>query len=476
MFLALLFALAISVWLVPLIERARLPLLGMMVLIIGTVFGPAFFAVDGPLLMSLDRVLFAVLCIIAFFSLPGETATIPRWNSTDWIVVAYVVWVLISTQHGEAPSDSSPVGTWIFYVLLPAAMYLIVRVARIRDVDLRRVETAMIWLGCYLSFTAICEWRGWYSLVFPKYIADPATWEFFGRGRGPLLNPSGNGIVLTSTLAVAAVRFLRGDRRQRLIYSVICVLMLAGLYATLTRSVWIGAALALVIVFWQVMPRWSKVLGFFACGLLVVLIVAGLKEQLLRMKRDKALSAQEAEKSVQLRPLLAIIAYEMVKDSPVIGHGFGHYFQASPPYFSDRRYAMPLEVARGYHQHNVLLSIAVNTGLIGCVMFVWLLYRWTTAGWYLSQNSKFAAERSQAGLIVVASIAGYLVGGMFQDVTIIPMINLYLFYWAGTIENLWQAAAEPSEQPTRSHADHRSETIGEFGPAQAVPPIACPGN
>ncbi len=466
MFLALLFALAISVWLIPLFERARLPLLAAMVLVVGTIFGPAFFAVDGPLLLSIDRVLFAALCLVAFFSLRGETARIPSWNSTDCVVVAYVAWVFISTQYDEAPHNSSPVGTWIFYVLLPAMMYFVVRVARIRDLDLRRVETVMVVLGCYLSITAICEWRGWYALVFPKYIADPKLWEFFGRGRGPLLNPSGNGIVMTSTLAVAAVRFLRGDRHQRMIYGLACLVMLAGLYATLTRSVWIGAALALVIVFWQVTPRWTKVLGFFACGLLVVFIVAGLKEQLLRMKRDKALSAQEAEKSIQLRPLLAIIAYEMVKDSPVIGHGFGHYFQASPAYFSDRSYGMPLETARGYYQHNVLLSIAVSTGLVGSAMFMWLLYRWIIAGWYLSQNTKFASERSQAGLIVVASMAGYLVGGMFQDVTIIPMINLYLFYWAGTIENLWQAASEPSPQPRLMRSDERRSPSVEIGPAQ----------
>ncbi len=275
MFLALLFAVALAVWMIPFVERARLPLLAVCVLIIGTVFGPSFFAVEGPLLLSIDRLLFPILCLVAFFSLRGETAAIPRWTRTDIVVVIYAAWVLISTQRGEPPVGTSPLGTWIFYILLPAMMYFVVRVACIQDRDLQRVEVACIALGLYLALTGICEWRGWYALVFPTYIADSTLWEFFGRARGPLLNPSGNGIVMTCSLAVAAVRFLRGDRMQRVAYGLVCLVMLVGLYATLTRSVWIGAAVALAIVFWQVTPRWTKVLGVCATALLAVFLFAG---------------------------------------------------------------------------------------------------------------------------------------------------------------------------------------------------------
>ncbi len=442
-FLAVLFLIAISVWFVPALERARLPLLGAIVLVVGTVFGPAFFAIQGPMQISIDRVLFVILCLVAFFSLRGSTVRIPNLVTADWIVAAYVIWVAVSALRGEPPHGTSPIGTWIFYVLMPAMMYGIVRLAKLRDLDLCRLETAFIGIGIYLSVTAVLESRGFYAFVYPRFIADPTQWEFLGRGRGPLLNPSANGIVLTLALVAAAVRWLRADKRGRLYYALTMLVIVAGVYSTLTRSVWIGAVLALAIVFWNVTPRWMKALSLAGSILLAGLLVSGLKDQLLRMKRDKNLSAAEAEKSVQLRPLLAVVAWEMVKDAPVQGHGFGHYFPSAKPYYSDRSYGLPLEIARGYNQHNVLLSIAVDCGLVGLVMFVALIGHWIQAGWRLSLATTSIPQRHM-GLVVVGAIAGYLVGGMFQDVTIMPMINMYLFFLGGLVTSLHQSIEEPS--------------------------------
>ena len=467
MFLGVLLFIALSVWFLPLVERARLPLLAAIVLTVGTVFGPPFFSIDGPVQISIDRVLFAIICVVAFFSLRGSTASLPKMVASDWIVIAYTFWVLVSAKRGDAPAGQSPLGTWMFYILLPAMMYGVVRVAKLEEIDLKRVETALLGIGLYLAVTAVFESRGWYSLVFPRFIADPKLWEFLGRGRGPLLNPSANGIVLTIGLSVAAVRFLRADRSGRIGYGIAILVVLAGLYSTLTRSVWIGGILALSIVFWRVTPGWAKALSLATAVLLAGFAVAGLKEQLLRMKRDKNLSAADAEKSVQLRPLLGIVAYEMFQDAPVAGHGFGHYHQAAKPYYSIRGYGMPLETSRGYHQHNVLLSIAVDSGLIGLTMFTSLLVIWIRAGWQLSGAPLVSEVRRHMGLIVVASIAGYLVGGMFQDVTIMPMINMYLFFVAGLIVSLRQAPSEEPAAPavapaatvkTRSTSDRETAT------------------
>lgn len=475
MFLGFLFLIGLSVWLVPMVERARLPLLALAVICIGTLFGPAFYSVEGPLLVSIDRVLFAVLCVVAFFSLRGATAGIPRMTKSDWLVGSYVIWVLLSTKFAEPPPNSSPLGTWLFYVLLPALTYAIMRVSKLTELDLRRLEVVLLALGVYLGFTAVLESRGWYALVFPKYIANAEHWEFFGRGRGPLLNPSANGIVMTMSLAVAALRFLRAGRGGKIGYGIAVLLMLAGLYCTLTRSVWIGAGLALAIVYWQVTPRWFKVLAFSAVLLVGGLVAAGFKDQLLRMKRDKNLSAAEAEKSVQLRPLLAIVAYEMFKDAPLAGHGFGHYHTAAKPYYSIRGYGMPLETTRGYFQHNVFLSIAVQNGLVGLLMFMGLLGVWLSAAWRLAKNPNVDVMWRHMGLFVVASIGGYLVGGMFQDVTVMPMINMYLFFVAGLAVTMQQAVSQSAStaqsmprQPStrRSPSDRETSIDGEaFRPA-----------
>ena len=42
--------------------------------------------------------------------------------------------------------------------------------------------------GVYLGFTAVCEIAQLWSLVFPKYIADPKIGLHFGRARGPMVH------------------------------------------------------------------------------------------------------------------------------------------------------------------------------------------------------------------------------------------------------------------------------------------------
>ena len=66
-------------------------------------------------------------------------------------------------------------------------------------------------------------------------------------------------------------------------------------------------------------PRWVRVLGLAATVLLAGAMAMGLKEQLMAFKRDKALSAADAAKSIELRPLLAAVAWEMFKDKPQPG-------------------------------------------------------------------------------------------------------------------------------------------------------------
>ncbi len=442
LYLVVLFSAAAAVWLFPFIGQTRLPWLAAMVLAIGTVFGPPFFAIEGPIQISLERIAFVAVCVVGVVGLHGGSISrLPRLTTSDFLVAGMVVWFLISTVLGGAPAGkTNPMGTWIFYVLMPGLMYAVARISRFSEADLPRIESLLMALCGYLAVTAVLESRGLEALVFPRFISDPTNWEFLGRGRGPLLNPSANGIVITIGMTITLLRWLRAGRAGKVGYGLLLLVLLAGLQATLTRSVWIGAAVAIAIALWDETPRWAKVLSLATVVLLGGLFVTGMKEQLLRIKRDKNLSAAEAEKSVHLRPLLAIVAFEMFKDAPVAGHGFGQYPVHSRPYFSNRKYAMPLENARGYHQHNVLLSVLVDTGWVGLSLFGSLLVLWIRGGWRLAHTPSVKMLSRHWGLATVGSIAGYLVSGMFQDVMIMPMIQLYLFFLGGLLVTLSQSA------------------------------------
>jgi len=442
-FLLLAFSLAIAVWAIIVLPKVRLVLLCTFVLITGTFFGPAFFAIDGPLQLSVDRLLLGGVIALGISLVLRGSLKVPRLSTPDYLVVAMVAWYFFcAVTTGDAPKGISPIGTWIFYIFLPAMIYGLVRVSQPSAGDIKTIVSLTIGVGVYLAVIGFFETRGWYSLVFPRYIVDIKVWEFLGRARGPLMNPSANGIVLTIALSFAVLRLYYGSRSQVLIYGFLSLLILLGVYSTLTRGVWIGAVLAVVAMLWRPTPRWVKVLGVLSVLVFGSMAAMGLKEQLLNMKRDKNLSAEDSAKSVALRPLLAIVAYEMFKDSPLTGHGFAVYREASKPYYQDTSYEMPLEQSRGYFQHNIFLSSLVDTGLIGLTMFAWLLARLARSAWRLGNHERVDPLYRMVGLGMIGSLVGYFLGGMFQDVVVMPMIQMYLLFLGGVLVSVYQRTFE----------------------------------
>jgi O-antigen ligase len=452
--LAVLFAIAMLVWSVPIVRSGRPFPLALIVLVSGTIFGPHFFAINGPIQISLDRVLFAVMIVVAAAGLRMRTTQLPSLTRGDALVVAMVIWFFVSAVTADGPPPKTPpLARWLFYVAMPAGMYAVARMISIRQRDVRWLSWGAIGLGVYLAVTAVFEIRGLHALVFPRYIVDPQAWEFFGRGRGPLMNPSGNAIVMSIAAACAAMGFVGAPRHRKLVLGVATLCLMTGIYATLTRSAWLGGLSAVAIVISVHSPRWVRALGLATAVFLVAIAATGLKDEILQIKRDKNLSAADAAKSVQLRPLLAVVAWEMFQDKPLTGHGYGRYLVEHERFLQDRSYGLPLEQTRPYMQHNVFLSVLVDTGLIGFSLFVgWCVYV-VAAGWKLARGGASRLEVRSVGMLMVGTFFAYLCNGMFQDVMIIPMVHMFLFFLGGLTVTTMQAGIEAQAVKASRAAD-----------------------
>ncbi|MEL6109434.1 MAG: O-antigen ligase family protein [Planctomycetota bacterium] len=471
--LVLLFALAALVWMIPLARSGRLIRLAVVVLLTGTVVGPSFFAVQGPIQISIDRMLFFATVGFAFIGLRIGTTELPKPHRVDWLMLAMLGWFCVSALLGGTnPPGTPPLARWLFYIAMPVGMYGLARVMTIRTDDIRWMFRCLIGLGIYLAVTAVLEIQGLHGLVFPRYIVNADDWEFFGRGRGPLMNPAGNGIVMAVSLTAVAVGFVTAGRGKRATLAAMAVCLLVGIYATLTRSVWLGGVAAIGMVGFIYSPRSLRVYCLLVAVLGGGLFSMGLKDQLVRMKRDKNLSAADAQKSVQLRPLLAIVAWEMFQDAPLAGHGFGHYVVKHHPYHDDRSYELPLEVARPYVQHNVFLSVLVDTGLIGSMLFASWFISLAGIAWRLARDELAKPEVRNIGLVMLGTLLSYLCNGMFHDVLIIPMIQMYLFFLSGVTLTAAQKglAAAPAENEGRPRRARDVATLG-VAPLGAAAPI-----
>ncbi len=433
----------------------------LLVLLAGCCFGhPLFHAALGPVPLTIDRALFALFL-----------AQYVVWRRLGWadpkplgaaeIALAALIAVLgVSTlAHDWQARNAQPAARLLLDYLMPLGMYWVARQSRITERGVLTTLACLAGFGLYLALTAAAEAWELRALVFPAYITSPDFPEFYGRARGPLLNPVGNGILLGVGLAAGLMAWPRWSRRGRLLVVATAAVLCLGIYGTLTRSVWIGAVMGLLLTVGLAVPRRPRACLF--AGALILAAVAAVTqwERVLSFKRDRDLSAQETAESAKLRPILAMVAWQMFRDRPMFGCGFGQYPERSVEYLSDRAADLPLEKARPFVQHNVFLALLTETGLIGAGLFVLVLVLWLRDAWRLWRCPEAPLWARQHALVFMVLVVNYAVNGMFHDVSLIAMIHMLLFFLAGVTSGLCPLSRPAAAKPESRGKERRPRLL-----------------
>ncbi|HMO86022.1 MAG TPA: O-antigen ligase family protein [Lacipirellulaceae bacterium] len=138
-----------------------------------------------------------------------------------------------------------------------------------------------------------------------------------------------------------------------------------------------------------------------------------------------------AEHSVYQRASFVYVSMRMFRDAPVLGCGLGRFYDCKIPYLADRSQHLELESLRSLDHHNTLLSVLVETGLVGFVLFVGLLAAWTVAAWRLAFDVARPAWQRRQGLFALATMLTYLSSAVFHGLTPSPTEHWLLFFAAG---------------------------------------------
>lgn len=422
------------------------------VLVAGCCFGHPFFHIPlKPIPLTLDRVLWVGLLGVYIVGLRQGWSVARPPRRVDWVLAAFFVVLAASTLlHDWRRDGNAPLAHLVFFYVMPLGVYWVARACRLSERSLLVFLVALALFAFYLAATAVAEvTRQWWA-VFPKYIANPRHLEFFGRGRGPLLNPVAGGYYQAVGLFAAMLLWPRLGRVSRAALLGLILVLGVGIFCTLTRSVWLGTGLGgLLIVTLHIPRRWrAPLLG----GVLMVgtIVAATQWDRIVAFKRDQALGAHEAAESVKLRPILARVAWNMFLDRPLFGCGYGQYPVAQIDYLSDHTTDLPLGKARPYVQHNVFLSLLTETGLVGMVLFVGVLAFWTIDANRLRRENSIGPQAQTLGILFLAMMCYYVANGMFQDIALMPQGNMLLFFLAGVAE---AASIQYGALPAGSTAD-----------------------
>ncbi|MDP6555230.1 MAG: O-antigen ligase family protein [Pirellulaceae bacterium] len=408
------------------------------VIFVGSCFGHAFFHVSvGPLPITFDRLMLAGLLVVFAVSYRTSLVDAKPLALADWALGSLLLVLTISTlTHDWQIDGSQPAATLLFFYGLPMAIYWLARQAQLDRHHLHLLLGFFAVFGLYLACTAIAEKQQIWSLVFPRYIASLDHEEFFGRGRGPFLNPIGCGLYMTCGLVSWLFAWPHLQRFGRAAILASAAVIVVGIYCTLTRSVWLGMGLGIVLVTGLSVPKSWRVPLFVSLAIAGTSLLAIMGSSLSSFKRDKHVSVHEMRESTKLRPILATVAWRMFQDRPFLGHGFGQYKQIDMDYLRDPTSNLPLEKARPYVQHNVFLALLTETGLVGLTLYLTMMGLWTRSAWQVWSCSRRSLAERQMGLLMLVILASHVSNGMFHDVSIIAMSNMLLFLIAGVCQGV----------------------------------------
>lgn len=407
-------------------------------LVIGSFFGHAFAHYDvGPLTVTLDRLLLGLLLVGAALQRRWGRPLRPRWRTEDSVLAAWIALLVVgSLVHWPEADHSVLMGRLVYFFVLPAVFYWLVRESPVSARQLRATMAVVAAVAVYLAWLGMAEVVGLSGIVFPRYIASPEYEEFLGRARGPFLNPVANGFFMVCGWYVLSLWWSETRGWQRAVAGIAWGLVACGLGATLTRSVWLGAAVGFLALAGLQLPKMRRMA---LVGLVVVagfVVVATQWEHVNAFKRDRYVSVNDMRKSASLRPVLARVAWRMFQDQPLWGCGLGQYRERSLPYLSEHTGDVPLDTSRGYVQHNAFLALLTEAGLPASLLYVVLLGFWAWNGWRLWVRGPAEGWPRRTGLLWLAVFGFYAVNAMLHDVSIMPMVHMLIFFLAGLVGRL----------------------------------------
>ena len=350
-----------------------------------------------------------------------------------WLMGVAVLYAVASAALAGTLFDTTSMFRLVDrYGIVPFLVFLVAPVAFRTEAQRQILLTAFVVFGAYLGLTAFFERIGPRALVFPRFILDPTVGIHPGRARGPFLEAVSNGfgLYVGATAATIALLTWRG-RGRRLAAKAVIGLCVLGILLTVTRSVWVGSAAALLVTMLAARELRRYVLP---AVIGVALLIGGLLVSVPAIA-GQAERRAGTERTVWERDALNTAAINMYEERPLFGFGWGRYIEISDGYM-EQADDYPLIKLTGITVHNVFLSHLSELGLVGLTLWVAILVA-AVAGAFTTRGPPELRPWRIGRLGVVVC---WLVVAMLVNPLSFPM--LILFVWAGVATGLPEPQAE----------------------------------
>lgn len=194
----------------------------------------------------------------------------------------------------------------------------------------------------------------------------------------------------------------------KLFYLGLFLIQVLALFMTMSRGGWVGLGVAALVFVLLVKKRLALLaipLGGLGLAILPPTVI------------NRALSIFNfADSSTSYRFKMWEITGQMIADRPIFGVGLGH----QPFKYTFETYIRTMPV---FHSHNTYLQVLAEMGILGLVLFILLLLAILGSAYYYLIRSQRPYRRIM-GAALMASFAGLLTHGMFENILYLTKISL----------------------------------------------------
>jgi len=229
--------------------------------------------------------------------------------------------------------------------------------------SLHKLEIFLLIVLAYLTVISILSLLDAKSFIFPQFITNEAIGIHADRARGPFLQAVANGVCL-NLLGLVALDSFRRRRWAGGLAAIWVIAVLLALLATKTRAVWISAAFSVTLLACFGSTRKLRRIALVCC----LMAALGLGIEFICGSGADAITARALDRSpVDFRAGMYSAGWQMFTEKPALGWGNEWAIQ---PEVEKRVSSFRPEY---YVFHNTFLELAVQRGLLGLGLYVWLM-------------------------------------------------------------------------------------------------------
>jgi len=417
--------------------------------------------------LSIPRLVYggAILAFVMYF-LVGRGR--PRFDrGLLWVMLALIAYCAVSATATGWTARTEEVETAPYYRFTVALLFPFIMVTLIYSVTRseRQIRWGLILLSLYgwyalyisyLQYAAIVGLSGARAWIFPAYINDPTYGIHFDRARGAFraAGPQSLFLVFLFYAVLFLIRRTSGAYRIALIAQ--AILIPPAIFFTGIRAAYVSFALCGVLWCLAAGHRRFGGVKLGLASLVLILVAAMFWGNITGTNRQTGGVAQEGP--IVSRQILLYQTWEIFKDHPITGVGFGHFVDAQQNLRRDPASLIGLSVGVVV-QHNLFLNMLAETGvlgLIGILLVLWLLFSQSLQ--LYRKLPRFSAGMLCRDFVILFWVAGlnYLAAAMFRDTFWDVFANALLWSLAGLVIGYNRLLEDGTPEAQLTAADRRT--------------------